>query len=72
MILKILLVLGVIAVIYFVFIKKKPSIGKDKNDSKTQSNDMVECASCGIYVEVGEAILSNGKYYCSQECVNKA
>lgn len=70
MILKILLVIGVIAVIYFMFIKKKP-ISSKGNDTKLQANDMIECASCGVYVEVGEAILSNGKYYCSQECLNK-
>ncbi|QOP40492.1 PP0621 family protein [Sulfurimonas marina] len=73
MILKILLVIGVIAVVYFMFIKKKPIVNSksEKKDTKLQSNDMIECASCGVYVEVDEAILSNGKYYCSQECVNK-
>ncbi|MDH4944625.1 PP0621 family protein [Sulfurimonas sp. C5] len=70
MILKILLVIGVIAVVYFMFIKKKP-ISSKNNDTKLQANDMIECAQCGVYVEVGEAILSNGKYYCSQECLNK-
>ncbi len=70
MILKILLVIGVIAVVYFMFIKKKPITTKN-NDTKAQANDMIECAKCGVYVEVGEAILSNGKYYCSQECLNK-
>ncbi|WP_304544666.1 PP0621 family protein [Sulfurimonas microaerophilic] len=72
MILKILLVIGVIAVVYFMFIKKKPISSKsEKKDTKLQPNDMIECASCGVYVEVDEAILSSGKYYCSQECVDK-
>lgn len=70
MILKILLVIGIIAVIYFMFIKKKPIRSKN-NDTKPQANDMIECASCGLYVEVSDALLSNGKYYCSQECLNK-
>ena len=74
MILKALLVLAVIGVVYFLFIKK-PSLGNTtktkKKDDKLNSNDMVECTSCGVYVEVSEAILSNGKYYCSKECVTQ-
>lgn len=74
MILKVLLVLGVIAAVYFLFIKK-PAVSqkpkKSKKEEQPQANDMVECASCGVYVEVSEAILSNGKYYCSKTCVEK-
>ena len=75
MILKVLLVLAVIGVVYFMFIKKKPSkvtktSSKKKDDLK--ANDMVECASCGVYSELQESILSDAKYYCSKECVKKA
>ncbi len=73
MILKVLLIIGVIGIIYFMFIKKKPSIASQKKASKKEmpkANDMVECASCGIYVEINEAILSDAKYYCSNECLN--
>lgn len=72
MILKILLLIGVIALVYFMFIKKKPlvSSSNDKN-TKPQPNDMIECTECGVYVEISEAILSNGNYYCSQECQQK-
>ncbi len=78
MILKLLLVVGVIAIVYILFIKKKPSIkssGKDSNKTKkdeVQSNDMVQCSKCGIYCELDDAILSNNKYYCSQECVKES
>ena len=76
MILKLLLVIGVIAFVYFIFIKKKPAVTQDKQDTKkkdkVQSNDMVECAECGIYCEIDDAILSNNKYYCSQECLKKS
>ena len=77
MILKLLLVIGVIAVVYFLFIKKKPiqnktSTKKNKKSEKLEANDMVECPTCGIYSELGESILSNGKYYCSSECASKA
>ncbi|EDZ61717.1 conserved hypothetical protein [Sulfurimonas gotlandica GD1] len=33
---------------------------------------MIECAECGIYCEVDDTILSNNKYYCSQECLKKS
>ena len=76
MILKVLLVIGVIGIVYFMFIKKKPlksSSSKPKRrDEKPQSNDMVECATCGVYAELGEAIISSNKYYCCDECVDKA
>ncbi|PLY12250.1 hypothetical protein CVO_07835 [Sulfurimonas sp. CVO] len=75
MILKILLVAGVIAIIYFMFIKKKPAVqnsNKEKKRDEIDSSDMVECSTCGIYCEIDDAILSNGKYYCSKECIEKA
>ncbi|NOR58908.1 MAG: hypothetical protein GQ474_10340 [Sulfurimonas sp.] len=79
MILKILLVVVVIAVVYFMFIKKKPAVRQKKKDStekktkdEVQSNDMIECAECGIYCEIDDTILSNNKYYCSQECLKKS
>lgn len=74
MILKLLLVIGVIAIIYFMFIKKKPTIfdsKQQKKDAKDQADEMVECSTCGVYVEIDEAILSGSKYYCSTECLNK-
>jgi len=77
MILKLLLVIGVIAVVYFMFIKKKPIQNKteakqNKKSEKLEANDMIECPTCGIYSELGDSILSNGKYYCSSECASKA
>ena len=75
MILKLVLVLAVIGIVYFIFIKKKPKIKttnvKPKKKEKLQSNDMVECVSCGTYSELGETIISANKYYCSNECVDK-
>jgi len=74
MILKLLLVIGVIYIVYIMFFKKRSIKTETKNGSKTstEANEMVECQSCGVYVELDEAILSNAKYYCSTECVNKA
>lgn len=73
MIMKLLLIIGVISIIYFMFIKKKSSINSQKKATKgeaPQVNDMIECASCGVYVEINEAILSGTKYYCSKECLS--
>jgi uncharacterized protein len=77
MILKILLIGAVIAAVYFMFFKTKPEIkvtkkGSKKESKKLDADEMVECATCGVYAEVEECILSNGKYYCSRECLTKA
>lgn len=72
--LKYLVVIGVIAFVYFFFIKKKPEVTADagSKNSKSQSNDMVECTTCGTYAQIDDSILSDGKYYCSQECLKEA
>lgn len=73
MILKFLLIVVVISIVYFMFIKKKPTTNEksDKN-RKANADEMVECANCGVYAELQECILSNGKYYCSKECLKEA
>ncbi len=76
MILKLLLVIAVIGIVYFMFIKKKPlkysdKKSNEKSNEKLDSNDMVECCSCGIYSELNDSLLSNGKYYCSKECLDR-
>ena len=71
--LKWLLIIGVIWFVYNFYIKKKPlSSGSSSRDHELKDNDMVECSTCKVYVEVNEAILSNGKYYCSKECLRGA
>jgi len=73
MILKLLLVLTVIGLVYFLFIKKKPLKNRQtKKREKLEGNDMVECKNCGIYAEVSDSILSGSSYYCSQECLKEA
>jgi len=69
------IIAGLIAFIYFFYIKKKPT--KASQETKTrekehQANDMIECSSCGVYSELNDSILSNGKYYCSKECIEEA
>jgi uncharacterized protein len=66
-----LLVIGVVWAVYYFFIKQKPqTTTQNKTQNKNSDvEDMVECAKCGVYVEIKEAILSNGKYYCSDKCL---
>ena len=72
MILKLLLIIAVISAVYFLFFKKKPLQSTKESEKKNlKADDMVECASCGIYASVDDSILSNGKYFCSAECLKK-
>ncbi len=64
---KILFILGLIALIlWFFFFKKRPQ-SKDSN----QSTAMVECKQCKTFISQDEAILSNGAYFCSKTCLLK-
>jgi len=74
-----IVVIVLIVAVYFIFIKKRPSLKENKKETsqkkdkeEIQSNDMIECAECGIYCEIDDTILSNNKYYCSQECLKKS
>ena len=66
-----LVVIGVIWFVYQFFIKQKksPSKQKPKQTDALEAHDMVECSRCGVYVELQDAILSNGRYYCGNECL---
>ena len=61
MLFKIVLLAVVIGTIYYFFIKKKPLPDKS-------SEVMVECDKCSTYVSSKEAIIKDGKYYCSKKC----
>ncbi|WP_281951422.1 PP0621 family protein [Nitrosophilus kaiyonis] len=70
MLFKIIILIALIAGVYYFFIKSKPIEYKTKKEkSKKDSEDiMVECEKCKTYVSSKEAIIKNGKYYCSKEC----
>ena len=62
------LILGV----YFFFIKKKPLGTKKPEQTKNKKHDsdeMVECKKCGTYTSLDEALLRDGDYFCSNECL---
>ena len=70
MIFKLLALMVVIFLVYIVFFKKKRELDKKNNDKYEEITDtLVECPKCGTYVSKDEAILSNGKYFCSSECL---
>ncbi len=65
--LKLLLLAGVLTAVYFIFFKKK-SLTAPKADN-TQEEAMVPCAKCDTYVQIKEAFMRDGKYYCTRECM---
>ena len=69
MILKILAVV-VMAFLVYIQLKKKnreKELFAKKNEKIT--DEMMECPTCKTYVSQKEALLSNGKFYCSKECL---
>jgi len=62
------LIFGVVAyLIYRFFIAKK----KKNSDNEMIEDTMTACPTCGTFILRDEAILSNGKYFCSQKCLHK-
>ncbi|AFV98364.1 MULTISPECIES: PP0621 family protein [unclassified Sulfuricurvum] len=65
--LKLLLLIGVLVSVYFLFFKKKSL--KPPSSDNSQEEAMIPCAKCGTYVQVKETLMRDGKYYCSRECL---
>jgi len=72
LILKFIAFVVVLFLIYIVFFKKNREIGKKSDKQQDTIEDiMVECPTCSTYISKDEAILSNGKFYCSKECIGQ-
>ena len=69
MILKIIAIFVVLFLVYILFFKKNRE--KDIKNKKNEiiEDEMVECPTCKIFISQKEAILSNGKFYCSKDCL---
>ncbi len=69
MILKVLAIGVVLFLVYIILFKKdrEKSVKKDRKDKNEEI--MVECPRCSTFVSKEEAILSNGRYFCSKECL---
>ncbi len=69
MIFKLMAFMAVVFLVYLVFFKKNREKNiKDKRNEEI-TDTMVECPKCKTYVSKDDAILSNGKYFCSSECL---
>ncbi|MDY3201287.1 MAG: PP0621 family protein [Arcobacter sp.] len=68
MVLKVILVIAVAFLVY-VFLFKKTRENEINKKDEMITDDMVECPTCKTYVSKKEAIVSNGKFYCSNECL---
>jgi uncharacterized protein len=66
MILKLIIMGAVIYGVYFIFFKKPEMLKKGGN--KDDSETVVECEECGVYVSVKESVMIDGKQFCSKEC----
>lgn len=67
MIFKVLAIIAVLFFVYLVFFKKnRESVVKKKDEVE---DIMEECPTCKTFISKKEAILSNGKFYCSKECL---
>ncbi len=65
------IILGVILyLLYITFFKKKAIIKTPNKNKKDDADTVVECFKCKTYVSISEAILMDGKYFCSKECVD--
>jgi len=71
---KLLVIVLVLGAIYYLFFRKPKKVEKndESNQTKKPKNSdgeiMVECAKCGTYISAKEAIIKDGRYYCSKEC----
>lgn len=58
-----------VALLALAYLILRPLLKTNKTPNGIE--EMQECACCGVYVSVNESFLSNGKYFCSKECLQK-
>ena len=71
MVLKIIAVVIMAFLAYILFFKKTREKDIITKKNEKIEDEMVECPTCKTYVSQKEAILSNGKFFCSKECLLK-
>ena len=69
MIFKIVAVIVIAFLIYILFFKRNREIEIFAKKNEKITDEMMECPTCKTYVSQKEALLSNGKFYCSKECL---
>ncbi len=72
MLIKALALAAVFLVIYIMFFKRsKEEVQHKRKRSKNQApkgDVMMECEKCETFVSEDEAIIKDGKFYCSKQC----
>lgn len=71
MIIKYLLLVIIGYIIYLAFFRKKTikeEQPKKEQGKKENSDIMIECCECSTFVSEKEAIIKDGKFYCSKTC----
>lgn len=72
MLMKALLLAGVLFIIYIMFFKKTDKVentGRKKSKKPVQKGDiMMECEECETFVGEDDAVIKDGKFYCSKKC----
>lgn len=69
MILKFLAIGVALFLVYIVLFKKDREKSVTKKEDEKIEDVMVECPTCSTFVSKKEAILSNGQFYCTKECL---
>ena len=70
-ILKILLfAFPVIFFLIFLYLKSKINNAINLNQNKEISKQIVECETCGVFVDQDLVVEKNKKFYCSENCSN--
>lgn len=62
MIVKAIVLALIIVVVYFLLFKKR-------SKRRDRIEEFVPCEKCGTYISAKEALIGNGKYFCSKECM---
>lgn len=72
MLMKGLVLVAILFVIYIAFFKKSnktQNVSRKKTKKSTPKGDvMMECEECETFVSEDEAIIKDGKFYCSKKC----
>ena len=66
---KILLVVGVIAAVYFIVRAYTRALAakQPRESAAKPTEDMVQCAHCGVHLPRGDSIAEGSRYFCSTE-----
>ncbi len=57
---------AVLTIVYFLFFRKKH---ETKENDVSESETMVECANCGIFISSKEGKISHNQFFCSKKCL---